>query len=161
MSEFLTLEGLKRDFKESYEKITMVYPEEEFLKDFVSFKEMYPDSYFGMFIEIPPEKPENGVGYLYSDELGYHLEAWDQGKMILQLATRKLREMKFWVFLSVSSVIARRATAGSTGHNKEKYTLIPQIMSLLGENYKKIAEIEIDEQIQMLNYRNRKQSGIC
>ena len=159
MSEFLSLEELKREFVESYQKIVDIYPEEEFLKDFVSFKENYPDSEFGMFIEIPPEKPENGVGYLYSDELGYHLEAWDREKKILQLCTRKLRELKFWVFLSVSSVIARRATAESRGHDKEKYTLIPQIMSLLGENYKKMAEIEVEEQIQMMNYQNRRNSG--
>ncbi|MCL2486888.1 MAG: immunity 63 family protein [Oscillospiraceae bacterium] len=108
------------------------------------------DVVFSTFDKLPP----NFDGYFgqyfsYSDEFGYHYAFMERGRVRKNNTTSSLFEITYWILKSVASAMASKYESRNrkpkTDFRRLLFETELKLLNEVGENYRKRAEIEIDE----------------
>lgn len=103
--------------------------------------------------------PNNIEGtYVYSDEIGYHFVFTERGKISLHKITDDLFEISYWIY---ADQIFKMSLKYATKHRKNNqdfrrvlFAREIELLSEIGENYKKRGEIAIDEILKIAPYND-------
>lgn len=108
----------------------------------------------GIYIELDilfSEKlPINFEGiYVYSDDGGYHYASIERGMMNMHRITDNLFEISYWIYSHITFWMSVNFERNNRIDNQDARRLIfkkrLELLSLVGENYRKRGEIDIDE----------------
>lgn len=103
--------------------------------------------------------PQNIEGmYCYSDNGDYHYCGTERGRVNMHNITRSLFELSYWilkdqVFMMAIEFEHRNRIAGQDGR-KLIFQKELELLEVLGENYKKRIEIDIDERLKQYPYQD-------
>jgi len=129
--ELLTTEELRDHILGDYSKIEDVVA----IKESINFKKNIPNADDG--------------SYIYADEMGYHYAYCERGNEFTHKLTDDVFEISFWVLDDITTTAAfdyeLHHRDGSKNYREVAFEKQLEYLDMMGENYRKRGEIEIDE----------------
>ena len=115
--------------------------------------------YIELDILFSEKLPKNFEGiYVYSDDGGYHYASIERGIMNMHRITDDLFEISYWIYSHKTFWMSVNFERKNRIDNQDTRRLIfkkrLELLSLVGENYRKRGEIDIDETLKNNPYND-------
>ena len=145
MSKFLTTCELANFVKDKYEGVKVSAQRDEI--------------YCELDIYFSNGTPNNVEGtYVYSDEIGYHFVFTERGKISLHKITDDLFEISYWIYADQTFKMSLKYATKHKKNNQDFRRILfekkLEMLGLVGNNYRKRGEIEVDEILKIAPYND-------
>jgi hypothetical protein len=142
---YLDTKGLEKYINDIFSRLKPIADEYEIFKELnICFSETTPLNYQGV--------------YCYSDKKGYHYCCTERGEVTLNNRTHSLFEITYWAIESPVFNMASDYEKKNRVHGQDFRRVIFQkeleLFEELGGNYRKRAEIDIDEILAVAPYND-------
>lgn len=96
--------------------------------------------------------------YTYSDETGYHYVYTEKGNINSHKITDNLFEISYWIYANqafkISLIYAKNHRKNNQDFRRVLFAKEIELLGLIGENYRKRGEIEVDEILKVAPYND-------